>query len=191
MPECSLEIEDRHREKKRWNFNQRAICNGRCGIQSRNGVIFHRCVSDSSGAARPLWRSQSTWKEMFFVDAAVPGNYMGFQTSIRWCSIFMAAELKSGGCDRSVSNLYSYSGVAEMYVLHSLMSWLNMTMSIVFQNLVSLEDYTNKLINPSDSLQSAGVGEQYLSDLWMEDTPLETFNQSNSFSWCKLDQWYQ
>jgi len=67
-PECSFKIGDRQSEKKRWNSDQRAICNATPGIEAAHGVIHHWGVSDGSDGARPLWRGHSCRTEIFFPD---------------------------------------------------------------------------------------------------------------------------
>jgi len=69
MPQCLFEIGDRQSEKKRWNGDQRAICDAPHGLDARRGVIRHRGVSDGSDGARPLSRSHSARTDMFFADA--------------------------------------------------------------------------------------------------------------------------
>jgi len=64
------------------------------------------------------------------------------------------------------------------------MSWLNMTMSIVSQNLAAFKDYTNWLTNQTDILQTGGLSEQRLSELrkvntiWLVDRKYKNGVQS-------------
>ena len=67
-PECLFTIGDRQSEKKQRNSDWRAICNVMRGIDAGRGVIRHLVVADGANGARPLWRSQYTRTEMFFVD---------------------------------------------------------------------------------------------------------------------------
>jgi len=67
-PECSFKIGDRQREKKRWNRDERAICNVTHRICAGCRVSRPRDVSDGSDWPCSLWPSHSAWTEMFFAD---------------------------------------------------------------------------------------------------------------------------
>jgi hypothetical protein len=59
-----------------------------------------------------------------------------------------------GGYDNRASDLHQLSGVAEMKVLHGLMSRPNITTSMVDQILESREDHTKRLTENDDIFQS-------------------------------------
>jgi hypothetical protein len=68
-PDCLFNIGERLCEKKRWNGDQRAICNLTHCIDAGRGVFHHRSVSDGSDRLRPLWHRHSVRTEMFFANA--------------------------------------------------------------------------------------------------------------------------
>ena len=67
-PECLFKIGDQQSDKKRRNSDRRAICHATRAIDAGRGVIRHKGVSEGSDGVCPLWRSRSTWTEMFFAD---------------------------------------------------------------------------------------------------------------------------
>jgi len=58
-----------------------------------------------------------------------------------------------GGYDNRASDLHQQSGVAQMNVLHGLMSRLNIMMTMIYQILESGENYTKRLTETGDTLQ--------------------------------------
>jgi len=59
-----------------------------------------------------------------------------------------------GGYDNLPSDLYQLSGVAQMRVLHGLMSQPNITTSMIYRILESHEDHTKQLTENEDTFQS-------------------------------------
>jgi len=59
-----------------------------------------------------------------------------------------------GSYDNRASDLHQLSGVAQMRVLHGLMSRLNITMSMIYWILESREDHTKQLTENEDTFQS-------------------------------------
>jgi len=59
-----------------------------------------------------------------------------------------------GGYNNHVSNLHRLSGVAQMRVLHGVISQPNITTSMIYWILVSCEDHTKRLTENVDTLQS-------------------------------------
>jgi len=59
-----------------------------------------------------------------------------------------------GGYDNRASDLHKPSGVAQMRVLHGLISRLNITMSMIYPTLEAREKYTKRLTEKGDTLQS-------------------------------------
>ena len=59
-----------------------------------------------------------------------------------------------GGCDNRACDLHQYSGVAQMRVLHSLMSWPNITMWMTYQILEACENHSKRLTKNGNTLAS-------------------------------------
>jgi hypothetical protein len=59
-----------------------------------------------------------------------------------------------GGYDNRASDLHQHSGVAQMRVLHGLMSRPNITTSMIYRILEAREDHTKRLTENGDTLQS-------------------------------------
>jgi len=59
-----------------------------------------------------------------------------------------------GGYENHASYLHQLSGVAQMRVLHCLMSRPNITMTMIYQSLVSWEDHTTRLTENWVTMQS-------------------------------------
>jgi hypothetical protein len=60
----------------------------------------------------------------------------------------------SGGYDNRVSDLHQHSGVAQMKVLHGMMSQPNITTSMIYWTLESREDHTKQLTENDATFQS-------------------------------------
>jgi len=60
----------------------------------------------------------------------------------------------SGGYNNRASELHQQSGIAQMSVLHGLMSRPNITTSMIFRILEAHEDHTKQLTENGDTLQS-------------------------------------
>ena len=63
------------------------------------------------------------------------------------------------GYDNRVSDLHQLSGVAQMRVLHRLMSRLIITISMIYLILECWEDYTQQLTEPEEFVPSHGEDE--------------------------------
>jgi len=64
------------------------------------------------------------------------------------------------GYDNRASDLHQLSGVAQMKVLHSLTSRLNITTSMIYQILECREDHTKQLTEQGDFVPSDGEDER-------------------------------
>jgi len=64
-----------------------------------------------------------------------------------------------GDYDNRTSDLHQLSGVAQMRVLHGLMSRLNITTSMIYHLLQSREDHTKLLTEHGDIMPSDGENE--------------------------------
>jgi hypothetical protein len=58
------------------------------------------------------------------------------------------------GYDNRARDLHQHSGVAQMTVLHGLISRTNLTTSMIYQILEACDDHTKRLIEACDTLQS-------------------------------------
>jgi len=58
-----------------------------------------------------------------------------------------------GGSDNCATDLHQHSAVAHMRVLHGLISWRNITTSMIYQILEACEDHTKRLTENGDLLQ--------------------------------------
>ena len=60
----------------------------------------------------------------------------------------------AGGYDNRASDLHQLSGVTQMRVLHGLMSRLTIMTTMIYRNLESRKEHTNRLTENGDTLQS-------------------------------------
>jgi len=66
-----------------------------------------------------------------------------------------------GGYDNRASDLHQLAGVAQMRVLHVLMSWPNITTSMIYGILECQEDQTKQLTEYGDIVQSDGGEDEW------------------------------
>jgi len=76
------------------------------------------------------------------------------------------------GYDNRASDIHQLSGVAQMRVLHGLMSRLNITMSMIYCILECRKDYTPQVIEHGGVLPSDGEDEWYISGQCNQGMPL-------------------
>jgi len=132
MPERLFKIGDWQNDKKRWNSNQRAICNATHWIDAWHRVIRHQGVSVSSDGVRPLWWSHSAWTEMFFADDNRTMDPLSRQKCL-WRHCKYSAKSVSRESQHSVHNFW-FSILDNLLAIEHSQSTINLSAAFVGKN---------------------------------------------------------
>jgi len=108
------------------------------------GTGLDRFAGNHAVITQKLWVLNELWQEFRWV------VQLG-QNRVPHTWLLNAAP---GGYNNCMSNLHQHSAVAQMRVLHILMSWPNVTTTMIFHILESLEDHTMPLAENWNMLQS-------------------------------------
>jgi len=91
------------------------------------------------------------------------------------------------GYNHCMTDLHPDSGVAQIRVLHSLMSRPKIKMSMIYQILESCKVYTKRLIGNGDRLQSNQPSSEIVNK-FHQGTPLSPVNRRNLLKWYQLSK---
>ena len=90
------------------------------------------------------------------------------------------------GYDYRASDFHQLSGVAQMRVLHGLISHQDIMTSMIDRILEYLQHHMKLLTEQGDMVPSNGEDTRLSSGQWNRGTPLWKFNQSNITTWLKI-----